>query len=424
MDTRPLNGEISAVVVLLPVAALGCSFLGLFVTIARLRGRRRTRAQWLALVAFSAWSAATGLKAAGPMLDAMDVDVDVRYLVFNLLSVVCVLAVSLVAAAFGVGESLRFVFVLAAGVAGCAVWLTPGHGTIVEVPIQRTWQSCAGMGLYLGYLAATVVSLLWLGRTHYRAQLPLVKQLQVRLLQALAVAALAYVGAKALIFAGIQAEWPGFSAEVSWRILPFILLGLTVLLWLALAPPDAWLRLALRIEVAEAHAFATTFALQTKDDLVAGRDLSRRSSRILLCEEVARALGFGFDELARLRLAAVLLDTGFDLRASDACRVRSRTDWRPSAHAAASQGVHPVLSRTVWVPADVLRILEESAAALPQDRGARILKTVDRFLVMADPWDPGDGLDGVAAQAVAALDQQFPGWTEVGALRRGLERGA
>ncbi|MCY3913923.1 MAG: hypothetical protein OXG43_11870 [Chloroflexi bacterium] len=365
-----------------------------------------------------------GLKAAEPMLDATVVDVDVQYLVFNLLTVVCVLAVSLVVAALGVGESLRFVFVLAAGVAGCAVWLTPGHGAILDYPVQRTWQACAGMGLYLGYLAATVTCLLRLGRRHYRAQLPLAKQLQVRLLQALAVGALAYVGAKALLFAGIQAEWPGFSAEASWRILPFVLLGLTVLLWLALAPPDAWLRLALRIEVAEAHAFATTFALQTKDDLVAGRDLSRRSSRILLCEEVARALGFGFDELARLRLAAVLLDTGFDLRASDACRVRSRTDPRPSADAAASQGVHPVLSRTVWVPDDVLRILEESVVALPQDRGARILKTVDRFLVMADPWDPGDGLDGIAAQAASELDQQFPGWKEVCALRRVLEHRA
>ena len=179
-------------------------------------------------------------------------------------------------------------------------------------PYPEDLASLCRYGLYLGCLAVTVVGLLRLRRPHFRAQLPLAKQLQVRLLQALAAAALAYVGAKALLFAGVQAEWPGFSAEASWRILLLFLLGLTVLLWLALAPPDAWLRLALRIEVAEAHAFATTFALQTKDDLVAGRNLSRRSSRIMLCEQVARALGFSFDEMARLRLAAVL--TGYRIR--------------------------------------------------------------------------------------------------------------
>ena len=140
-------------------------------------------------------------------------------------------------------------------------------------------------------------------------------QVQLRLLQTMAGATLAYVGAKALIFVGVQVGWPGFTPAIGTWVLEVLLVGLAVLFWMALAPPDGWLRMARRIEVAEAHAFATTFALQTKDDVAEGSDLGARSRMIALAEQVARIQDFGFDDLARLRLAAALLHSHLDLRA-------------------------------------------------------------------------------------------------------------
>ena len=403
-----------------PVAVF--AVLGLLVIVGRLRAGRRSAAQWLALIGFGAWSVAAALNAGWPLLEAAGVDVDVRRLAVNLLNVICVLAVSLVVTTFGVRERLRPVFVVAAVAAACVVWWLPGHGVIAERRPQAAWQTWIGMGLYLGYLAATVGCLLELGRAHNRAQLPLAKHVQVRLLQALAAAALTYVGAKALLFIGVQAEWPGFFVESSSRILQILLVGVAALFWLALAPPDALLRLATRIELAEAHAFATTFALQTNDDLVAGRDLARRSGRITLSEQTGRVLGFGFDELARLRLAAVLLDSDLDLRATGAMLSETRHRPRCATSSAGNQGVHPVLAETVWVPANVLRVLEETATALPQDPAARVLKVVDSFVTLADPWELGDEQPGGNANALAAVVRRFPDWMEVGALRLVLAR--
>ena len=54
------------------------------------------------------------------------------------------------------------------------------------------------MGLYLGYFAAVWGVLLEVGRSRYRVGLPLPKQVQLRLIQALSVAALTHVGAQGL----------------------------------------------------------------------------------------------------------------------------------------------------------------------------------------------------------------------------------
>ena len=401
------------------VAVAVFAVLGLLVIAGRLRAGRRSAAQWLALIGFGAWSVAVALNAGWPLLGAAGVDVDVRYLSVNLLNVICVLAVSLVVTTFGVRERLRPVFVVAAVAAACVVWWLPGHGVIVERRPQAAWQTWIGMGLYLGYLAATVGCLLELGRAHNRAQLPLAKQLQVRLLQALAAAALTYVGAKALLFIGVQAEWPGFSVDSSSRILQILLVGVAALSWLALAPPDAWLRLAARMEATEARAFAATFALQTKEDAARGRDLGWRVALIALAEQVARAQGCGFDEVAHLRLAAALLYTDFDVRASSE-PMRSMRHGRLGGDESASRlGVHSVVARTVWVPAEVLDVLREAASDTPKFRAARVLKVVDSFVATANPWDPG-AASADTATAFAAVDREFPDWEEVEALRSAL----
>ena len=406
-----------------PVAVF--AVLGLLVIVGRLRAGRRSAAQWLALIGFGAWSAAAALNAGWPLLEAAGVDVDVRRLAVNLLNVICVLAVSLVVTTFGVRERLRPVFVVAAVAAACVVWWLPGHGVIVERRPQAAWQTWIGMSLYLGYLAATVGCLLELGRAHNRAQLPLAKHVQVRLLQALAAAALTYVGAKALLFIGVQAEWPGFFVESSSRILQILLAGVAALFWLALAPPDAWLRLAARMEATEARAFAATFALQTKEDAARGRDLGWRVALIALAEQVARAQGCGFDEVANLRLAAALLYTDFDVRASSE-PMRSMRHGRLGGDESASRlGVHSVVARTVWVPAEVLDVLREAASDTPKFRAARVLKVVDSFVATANPWDPGVAAASDAASAFAEVDREFANWEEVAALRRALsENGA
>ena len=408
----------SALPLQVPVAA--CAVLGLAVIIGRLQRGQRAPAQWLALVGFSAWTVSTGLELVWPLVAATGAGVDLRYLAVNLLNVVCVLTVSLVVTTFGVRERLRPVFVLAAVAAGWVVWWMPGHGTIVEPGAQATWGARAGMGIFLGYLAVSVSSLLMVGRAHFRADLSLVLQMQLRLLQAMAAAALMYVGAKALLFVGIQVGWPGFNVEIATRVLAVLLVGFAALFWLALAPPDGWLRMARRIEVAEAHAFATTFALQTKDDLAEGGDLGHRSQMIALAEQVARVQDFGFDDLARLRLAAALLHTHLDLRAIGEPAESIRRGPPRADETAASRGVHSVLARTVWVPRDVLQVLREVSDARPRDPVARVLQVIDRFVTLAGPEDPDEDPDGRATQALAAVERQFRGWPEVDALRRAL----
>ena len=401
-----------------PVAVF--AVLGLLVIVGRLRAGRRTAAQWLALIGFGSWSVAAALNAGWSLLEAAGVDVDVRYLAVNLLNVICVLAVSLVITTFGVRQRLRPVFVVAAVAACWVVWWLPGHGAMMEQRAQTTWETWTGMGLYLGYLAASASCLLVLGRAQYRVHLPLVKQVQLRLLQAMAGAGLTYVGTKALLFVGVQVGWPGFSADTAARILEVLLVGFALLFWMALAPPDGWLRLARRIEEAEAHAFATTFALQTKDDLAEGYDLGQRSQMIALAEQVARVQGFGFDDLARLRLASALLHTRLELRAIGELGEPVRQGPYRADEAAASRGIHAVLARTVWVPADVLQVLHEMAAARPRDAAARVLKVVDRFVALVGPRDPGDEPDVRTVQPLAVVEREFPGWAEVAALRGAL----
>ena len=257
----------------LHMATAAFAVLGLLTIVGRLRAGQRTAAQWLALIGFGTWFVAAGLKAGWPLAEAAGIHVDVRHLVVSLLNISCVLAVSLVVTTFGVGERLRPLFVVAAVAAGCVVWWLPGHGAITERRLQAISLTWLGMGLYLGYLAATVGCLLALGRTYFRAHVPLEITVQLRLLQAVAGAALTYVGVKGLVFVGVQLGWPEFDVHVGMRVLEVLLVGFAMLFWLAMAPPGGWLRTARRIELAEVHAFATTFALQTKDDLAEGGDL-------------------------------------------------------------------------------------------------------------------------------------------------------
>ena len=410
-----------ALLLRLPILLFGV--LGVAVIIGRLREGRRSPAQWLALSGCCSWSAGAGFEAAWPLLAEAGVDLDLRHLVVNLLNVGAVLAVSLLMTTFGIRERMRPAMVVAAIIAGLIVWWLPGHGAILERGAQATWGAWVGMGLYLGYIAGTVGSLLELGRARYRADLHLAKQVQLRLLQAMAVAALTYVGAKALLFVGVQAAWPGFGVAAAAHVLPVLLLVFAATLWLALAPPNALVRLAVHIEQAEAHSFATAFALQTKEDLAHGRDLGRRTALIALAEQVARDQGVGFDELARLRLAAVLWHTSLDLRSTgSANRLRPHSPNRDD-RTPASQGLHPVLAQTVWVPPEVLQVLQDTAAATPEGHAARVLTVVDAFMENAYPWAYPDGAADDMARALAEVERRFEGWSEVAALRSVVTQG-
>ncbi len=275
------------------------------------------------------------------------------------------------------------------------------------------------MGLYLGYFVAVWGVVLELGRARYRVGLPLAKQVQLRLVQAMSVAALTHVAATALAFAGVQAEWPGFSVEAVTPVLSVLLLIFAVLFWLALAPPDTWLRLAARMEATEARAFAATFALQTKEDAARGRDLGWRVALIALAEQVARAQGCGFDEVAHLRLAAALLHTDFEVRASSEPTRSMRHGRLRGDDSAVRQGVHSLIARTVWVPVEALEVLCEVVSNAPKIRAARVLKVVESYVALANPWDPG-AASADTATAFAAVDREFPDWEEVAALRRVL----
>ena len=410
-----------ALLVRLPIVVFGV--LGVVVIIGRLREGRRSPAQWLALARFGAWSAGTAFEAAWPLLVQVGVDIDLRHLVVNLLNVAVVLTVSLLLTTFGIRERMRPVMVVAAITAGLIVWWLPGHGAILERGAQATWGAWVGMGLYLGYIAGTVGSLLELGRARYRADLPLAKQVQLRLLQAMAVAALTYVGTKALLFVGVQAAWPGFSVDTAARVLPVLLLVVAATLWLALAPPNALVRLAARIEQAESRAFATTFALQTKDDLVRGRELGQRSALISLAEQMAKAQGFGFDELARLRLAAVLLHTDLELRPTGSVDRSDRQPQRRTVSRTGTLGLHTAITGMVWVPRDVLHVLRETESPMPGGRAARSLKVADAFVELAYPSGYPDGSAGDAARALGDVGRRFVGWPEVAALRTVITEG-
>ncbi len=405
---------------LLQVPLVVCGVLGAAIVVGRVRAGRRTASQWLALAGFIAWSVGAGIDAVWPLLVQAGVPIDLRHLVVNWLRVACVLTVALVITTFGIRERLRPAFVVGAIAAGLLVWWLPGHGAILGRQPQTDWLLWAGMGLYLGYLAAAWSVVLDVGRARYRVGLPLQKQVQLRLVQAMSVAALTHVGATGLAFVGVQAEWPGFSVEATTPVLSVLLVIFALLFWLALAPPDTWLRLAARMEATEARAFAATFAVQTKEDAARGRDLGWRIALIALAEQVARARGCGFDEVAHLRLAAALLHTDFEVRASSEPTQSMQHGRTRSDDSAVRQGVHSLIARTVWVPPEVLAVLREAASDAPKIRAARMLKVVDRYVAMANPWDPGVASSADTASAFAAVDREFPDWEEVEALRSAL----
>ena len=405
-------------VLLVRLAIFLCGVLGLLIVIGRLREGRRSPAQWLALVGFAAGSAGTGVDLAWPLLEQAGANLDLRHLVVNLLNVGIVLVLSLLITTFGIRERLRPMTIVAAIAAGLVVWWLPGHGAILQRTAQASWDSRVGMGLYLGYIAGTVGCLLKLGRARYRTDLHLAKQMQLRLLQAMAVAALAYVLTKALLFLGVQAGWPGFSVDTAARVLPVLLFVFAASLWLALAPPTALVRLAARVEQADTRAFATYFALQTKDDLVHGHDLGRRSALISLAEQMAREQSLGSNELARLRLAAVLLHTNLELRPTGSVdlsdwRHRRKTLSRPGA-----EGLHTAIAGMVWVPQDVLHVLRDTESPTPVGRAARSLKVADDFVEAAYRSGYPDSSAAEASRAVGDVECRFAGWPEVEALRR------
>ena len=230
------------------------------------------------------------------------------------------------------------------------------------------------------------------------------------------------MGAQGLVVVGVQAEWPGFTVAAALPILAVLLLAFALLFWLALAPPDIWLRAVAHIEATEVQAFATTFALQTKEDARVGRDLGWRSTLIALSEQVAREQGFGFDEVAHLRLAAALLHTEFEIRTlrepEDAFGFRPI----PGVTFAERQRVHSLVARTVWVPTNVLRVLREAGRVTPNCRCARVLRVIDRYLRLTQSGDVRGASDAGTAWALSALDEEFPGWAEVDALRQVVAR--
>ena len=407
---------------LVHVPMVACGVLGVAIIVGRVRAGRRTPSQWLALAGFSAWSLGAGVDAAWPWLAHAGVPPDLRHLMVGWLRVAWVLAVALVITTFGIRERLRAAFVLGAVGAGVLVWWLPGHGAILGRRPQTEWAEWAGMGLYLGYFAAVWGVLLEVGRSRYRVGLPLPKQVQLRLIQAMSVAALTHVGAQGLVVAGFHAGWPGFGPQVAAQVLPVLLLVFAMLFWLALAPPDAWLRLAARIEATEARAFAATFALQTKEDAAHGHDLGWRTALIALVEQVARTQGFGFDEVAHLRLAAALLHTELEVRATSSSAGATGSGRVRGDASAVRLGVHSLVARTVWVPAEVLVALREAGRATPRCRNARVLQVVDRYLRLMDSSDVGDASDARSMWAMATLARDFPGWAEVQALRRVVGR--
>ncbi|MCY4113163.1 MAG: hypothetical protein OXG33_04385 [Chloroflexi bacterium] len=198
------------------------------------------------------------------------------------------------------------------------------------------------------------------------------------------------------------------------------LFGFCVLFVLALVTPEPLLTLAARIDATEARGFAIAFALQTKSDVAQARDLGWRSALIALAEQAARVQGYGFDELANLRLAATLLHTDFELRTPDGMQIGSTDGRSPIQECAHGQSLHPLVGRTVCVPSDTFGLLREAASDDPQTRAARLLKVTDIFIGSVNLWDPREERSACTASALAAVEQQFAAWEEVDALRRVL----
>ncbi len=90
-----------------------------------------------------------------------------------------------------------------------------------------------------------------------------------------------------------------------------------------------------------------------------------------------------------------------------------------SDDSAVRQGVHSLIARTVWVPVEALEVLREVVSDAPKIRAARVLKVVESYVALANPWDPG-AASADTATAFAAVDREFPDWEEVEALRSAL----
>lgn len=403
---------------LIHVPLLACGVLGLVSLAHRGRAAWCDPAQWLAVAAFSAWSLRAGIDAGWPWLADAGLSVEIRHLAGAWFRVAGVLLAALLVSTFGIRERWRPAFGIGAIGAGLLVWWLPGYGTIPPLHLQMSEWEWFGLGSYLAFFAVVWGALLDVGRAGYRVGLSLPKQLQLRLLHAMAAAALVHLGGECVAIVGIQAGFPGFTPEAATLGLALLRLAFALLFWLALAPPDAWLRWAAQIEATEIRAFATTFALQTKQDVAAGRDLGWRASLIALSEQVARAQSASFDEVAQVRLAAALLHTTFVVRTPRDAGEGGEPDVNRSPESAEGPDVHSLVARTVWVPTDVHVALCEVERAAPTNRGARVLKVVDRFLRLTQVSDLGDLSEVNSRRALAALAAEFPAWAEVDALRR------
>lgn len=406
----------AAALVHLPL--LICGVLGLVSLARRGRAAWRDPTQWLAVAGFSAWTLRAGIDAGWPWLADAGVSAEVRHLATAWLRVGCVLAVGFLVTTFGIRERWRPAFGIGAIGAGVLVWSLPGNGAIPAPHPHTSWWEWCGLGLYLAYFAMVWGALLDLGRSRYRVGLSLPKQLQLRLLHAMSGAALVHLVGECVAIVGVQAGLRGFTPEGAEPGLALLRLAFALLFWLALAPPDAWLRWAALSEATEVRAFAATFALQTKQDVAAGYDLGWRTTLIALSEQVARRLDAGFDEVAHVRLAATLLHTDLVVRTLREPEDGGRPEVDGGVGWAAEPGVHSLVARTVWVPTNVLVALREADGAAPTHRGARVLKVVDRFLCLTQARDLGDLSDARSTCALTVLAVEFPAWDEVDALRR------
>lgn len=399
------------------LALVACGVLGITGLVRRMRVRRPTPAQWLALAAFVAWSLGAGIDAGWSWFSVLGVVPEIWHAAVGWLRVVSVLAVALVVTTFGIRDRLRPAFMVGAVGAGALVCWLPGPGTVLGRRSEMAMLEWWALGLYLGYFAAVWLALLEVGRTRYRVGLPLPKQVQLRLLHAMATAGLTHVAAQAAVVVGLHTGWPGFTAAEATTVLGALLLVFALLFWLALAPPDLWLRMLAHIEATEVRAFATTFALQTKEDAAAGRDLGWRSELIAVAEQMAVEQGLEFDELAQVRLAAALLHTELEVRTPREPEA-AKTPPRSAGDGSAQRlGVHPVVARTVWVPADVFEVLHDAESAAPCSRSARVLRVVDRYLWLRQSGRRDEASVTDSTWAVAMMDREFPGWDEVDALR-------
>lgn len=402
------------------VVQMACAAYGMVTVVGRIRDGRPTATQLLVLVGFCAWLGAAVMEVLWPLFQQVGADVDHRRLVTNLRNVAVLLVLALVTTTFGIRERLRPIFLVSALAAALVVWWLPGHGSVVELGQHSTWSIWLGMGLHLVCIAVIAGSLLEVGSSRYRVGLPLSKLMNLRFLHAAAVAALAYAGMKGLLFVGVQAKWLGLSPEAAEGTLSVFLSGYGVLFWLALAPPRILMTLAARIDATVARDFAIAFALQTKNDLVRGRDLGWRAELIALVDHVARTMQCSYDEIACLRLSAALMHTDLELRAVNCPLPGDTLDGSGDSAVGQNHGVHSAVARTVWVPADVIHALVEVERPMPRMRVARVLKVVDSYVAVAESWHRGSRVLGGSSPAMASIERRYPSWEEAAALRRVL----